>query len=361
MSTPEAAPEAPSKRKLVQQAVILGGFVALAVLMVALTFSRPSAVASTELANAAAPAAPNRAAPTDLATQAADLLANMQSETATPGADRRGGFTDPSRPVEQMTQSEQQQLLAVLQGLGGPPASAPAGEPAPDYQLAHAEQRREARMAPLQGVIVSPTPTEGAGAVGGAGQGTAGDRLRPGTVLEAALVQTLSSDYPGTPWIGMLTRDAYLADGALALPKGSKVLGTTTEDEGPNAILQGRLALQANSIVRPDGVVIALEARALDAAGIGAVPGPTKRHLLAQTGGVLAYALIGAATLGTASGEPVSSQSDLQASAMVGAANQVTPLANRYLNVKPTVTPAAGTPIRIVLTDGLAVAPYREG
>lgn len=178
-----------------------------------------------------------------------------------------------------------------------------------------------------------------------------GSGAAPGTLVRATLAHSVSSDYPGAPWIAMVNTDALRPDGSVAIRKGETIMGTIGTHDGPNAVLQSRLRLDATQIVGLDGVARPVRAAVLDAAGIAAIPGDTNRHLLAQGGGVLAAAVLGAAAASSTSGEPYSTSSEFSAQAAEGAAQQVSPAITKYLNVAPTITVAAGTPITLLLTE----------
>jgi type IV secretory pathway VirB10-like protein len=209
----------------------------------------------------------------------------------------------------------------------------------------------ESRRSPLRGYHPE-TAENAAGAKAAANL----PNVPAGTVIDARLAQDLSSDYPGTPWVATLSRSVYGVGGKLAAPAGMKLLGVTEVSDGPNAVLQGRLALRLQKLILPGGREIPLAARVLDGAGIGAIPGDTNRHVLAQTLGVVAYAVVGAGQGAVTSSEPVSTQAQLQAGTIAGAGQQVQPLANKYLNVTPTVLVRAGASLRVILAAPLGTS-----
>lgn len=348
----EQQTEKTSKKASVMQAAIGVGLLLVFIVIAAVTFTqKPDAPAVR--GNVTPPAPVGRTAPGDFMADSVDTLTALRSQQPTPGP------RTPPLPVDDLSQDQWNQLLDAL----GNPRSGPPTTPAPSasasQQKSQNNELRESRLASLTGVIAANTDKPVAGS--SSDSSSKGRRLPAGTILDGALAQQVSSDYPGSPFIATITRPARLPSGEVAIPAGSKIIGSTALNEGPNAILQGRITLNSAKIVRPDGSEIALESRLLDAAGVGAVPGPTNRHVLAQAGGVLAYALIGASTAASTNNDPLSTGSQYQTEAVQGAGQQVAPVANRYLSVIPTVTPTAGTPVRIVLTDALSVSPYLEG
>lgn len=349
--------ERPTAKKNVTQAVIVLGLI-VAALVVLLTAFRNTAPITTGSSNSPQPAQLPNTRPEQFSEAAAELARlSPESQQANPRSRNRDDTFRASA-------SDPEALLRALTTLGSEPRGAPptphAGPSVPSTPADEdRRQRLQARMAPLKGAIEAPRADVIARTLGGENSradSASSESLTAGTVLFATLDNAVSSDYPGAPWVATISRPARLKNGRVAIPSGSKVVGTTGRDDGPNQILQGRLVLSALKIVTPDGSELSLDARALDAAGIGAVPGPTDRHVLAQAGGVLAYALIGAATVGSTSSEPLSTRSELEGNAVQGAGQQVAPLANRYLSVQPTVVAQPGTALRFVLTDSLAVS-----
>lgn len=252
-------------------------------------------------------------------------------------------------------------LPALLENLTR--RSQPQIAPQPMGPSAGVDEKRDAfhklLASPMGGVVA--VADVNAGGNGGAAPNTAagvGTRtLTPGTVIEGRSKMEVSSDYPGSPFAAITTRPSYFANGDMAIPAGSTIIATVEQDSGPNQILQGRVGLRLSQIVLPDGVVVAVKdtARVLDSRGVAAIPGETNRHILAQTAGVLAGAVLGTARIGSSSSEPYSQRDAVEGEAIAGASEQATPLVQRYLSVQPTVVPAAGTAVRIFLVEPLEI------
>lgn len=349
----EPGGEQQSKKTNVLQAILLVGMLLVFLVIAAVSLTREPDAPRIE-STSTRPAAVGETAPGDFMAQGAGLVGSLRNS-----AERQANTAGEGAAVDTLSQGQWNELLDALGKNPAGPPTAPVPSASTSSLEQAAEARREARLVPPGGVI-EPDDARDSNKESDAQQ-VASDQLPAGTILDGALAQKVSSDYPGSPFVATISRAVRLPNGLLAIPAGSKLIGKTAQDDGPNAIIQGRVTLRAEKIIRPDGSEIALDTRVLDAAGIGAVPGPTDRHVLAQAGGVLAYAVIGATTASSTSGEAFSTGSQFRTEAVQGAGQQVSPLANRYLSVTPTVTPTAGTPIRIVLIDALVVSPYLEG
>jgi type IV secretory pathway VirB10-like protein len=179
--------------------------------------------------------------------------------------------------------------------------------------------------------------------------------LAPGVIVRIRLNGAISTDFPNSSWLGVVTQDVPVRDGSIGIPAGSQVLGTVSTFTGPNRVLQSRAPLAASTIILPNGTLVSPVGDITDADGTGAVAGRTNRHVLAQTGGVLGAAVLGAGAATATSNAPTSTQSALEADAAAGAAQQISPIATQYLNVQPTVTLAAGQTVSLLLTAPLEI------
>lgn len=180
---------------------------------------------------------------------------------------------------------------------------------------------------------------------------TSDRQAAPGTLIRATLAHAVSSDFPGSPWMALVTADAVRPDGSIAVQMGETIMGTIAVHDGPNAVLQSRVTLTAMQIIGQDGTPRPIKAAVLDATGIAGIPGDTSHHVIAQGAGVTAAALLGASAAASTSGDPYSTQAGFQAQAAQGAAQQVQPAISKYLNVMPTTTVPAGTPLTLMLTE----------
>jgi hypothetical protein len=344
----------PRKATVMQATIGVGLLICCVIVIAVLTRQTGNSLAA--FPSREAPVIPDARRDADAFREAAEREALMQGRLRPETQGRRGDAPrDSSRSFDDGMPPEAIDRILEAIGAGGedPTRSGSRAGPIASSPSPQAERIDDAAFAGLACTVCAAdgrgVESAGAGRAGGA----AGARLRPGTVIEATLTQELNSDFPGAPWKAQVDRDVMLADGRIGIAAGSLILGTAGSHTGPNAILQGRMPLNAEMIVRTDGVEIPLQVAVLDAAGMAAVPGPTDRHVVAQAGGVLAYALIGASGAATANSDPVSTDAQFRQQAVAGAGQQVSPLAQRYLQVQPTVRPPRATPMRLVLSAGL--------
>ena len=125
-------------------------------------------------------------------------------------------------------------------------------------------------------------------------------------------------------------------------------------------VIQNRMGLVVKWMVRPDGKRIDFgKSSGTDQAGVGAIPGDVNYHVMAQLGGLAAYAILGLGpSFATAAGAPQSSQDTALKDLTGGFRSQGRDFANKYLNIVPTITVPAGTPMKIFIEDDIYVRPW---
>lgn len=179
-----------------------------------------------------------------------------------------------------------------------------------------------------------------------------GQRLVPtATVIKAVLDQELMSDYTGS-YRGLITHDVYdVTASYIVIPKGSRFIGKCLRISNVNEPIQARMGLTVNWIILPNGKRIDLKKKAdmLDQAGIHAVKDKVNYHFFAQFLGVAAYALISSETSREGSG--IAQDETYEGQVGEAMREQFAPLAAKYLDLVPTITLRAGTPINIFLED----------
>jgi type IV secretory pathway VirB10-like protein len=284
--------------------------------------------------------AETQASPANGAQANARLAAALSGASGTQGADS----------TEDLLRRLDDHLQAPANG--NPRPFVPTTEAAPTAAASRDEKARDSLDAPLTGALAARTDLAVATAAPRHGKApTTAGQLLPGTVIDITTSQATTTDYPGAPWIGVVTRPVLSRSGAVLVPQGAKLLGAVGANAGPNAVIANRTELTAQKLILPNGTVVALSATGLDAEGAAAITGTTDRHLLAQAGGVLAYALIGSAAYSTASTDPISARDQLTQQTAAQATQQAAPLAAKYLAVQPTNHVRPGTPIKIILTE----------
>ena len=187
----------------------------------------------------------------------------------------------------------------------------------------------------------------------------AGQKLIPtGTVIGAVLDQELMSDYIG-PFRALVTHDVYDVSGSfIIMPKGSRVIGRSLRITNVNEPIQARMGLVVRWLILPNGKRISFEKRvaALDQAGVSAIKDKVDYHFFAQFLGVAAYAVLASSTSYQGSG--IAKDTDFEGQLGQSLREQYAPLAAKYLNLVPTITLEAGTPLKIFIEDDIYAFPW---
>ncbi|CDH24124.1 TrbI/VirB10 family protein [Xenorhabdus bovienii] len=185
------------------------------------------------------------------------------------------------------------------------------------------------------------------------------EKLQVGSEINAITTYTAISDYTGGSMKAMVTHDVYDATNSYILaPKGSQLMIKAIRASGVNEVIQNRLAFTVQWLILPDGNRIDFrKASVLDRMGTPAVEGDeVDRHLFAQIMGVAAYALVGTKTSYEGSGD---GNESFAGNLGEGARNQASGIAQKYLQIVPTVTLHVGAPIRIIIEDEMFIKPWK--
>lgn len=185
-----------------------------------------------------------------------------------------------------------------------------------------------------------------------------GQKLLPVTaVIRAALDQKVMSDYTG-PYRARVLDDVYdVSKRYILIPKGSTIDGRSLRIANVNEPIQARMAMTVNWIVLPNGHKIDFSRQyALDREGVAAIRDKVNRHFLAQFLGVAAYAVLTSES--SRSGSGFNSDRTLSGDIGESARREFAPLAEKYLNLVPTITLRPGTPLRIYIAEELYIDPW---
>jgi type IV secretion system protein VirB10 len=110
-----------------------------------------------------------------------------------------------------------------------------------------------------------------------------------GTVIAAVLETAFDSTHPGSAR-ALVQRDIYGFDGSrILIPRGSRLYGTYATGLDPG---ERRAIIQWNRLVRPDGVMIALDSPASDPLGRAGITGDVDSRFLARFGGALLQSVL---------------------------------------------------------------------
>ena len=167
--------------------------------------------------------------------------------------------------------------------------------------------------------------------------------LRPGTILEIEITQTLTSQNSliGDRFSGRLARDIYTDDGVLAVPAGSEVRGEVIEVTPLKRVGgQASIGIAFTELVPPIGPPIGLKASFVE---VGANRKGDKKKIIA---GAIAGAILGRVIGGKGAGEVL-------AGAAVGAAAG-TAVVGAKADGKEAVIPA-GEVVGLVLEEVVTV------
>ena len=185
-----------------------------------------------------------------------------------------------------------------------------------------------------------------------------GHLLPAGSVIHTVMNRTIRSDYLGH-YSAIVARDVYdVSRRFILIPKGSKVIGEVRPLQNVNQIIQSRLGFTARWVVLPDGrkIDFASKADATDQVGTNALKDQVNNHWGWRLFGVAAYALVG--TQSSYQGSGYNNNSSYAGEVGQGAREMARPLAQRFINLQPTVIIRHGQPLKLDLYDDLTIVPW---
>lgn len=231
--------------------------------------------------------------------------------------------------------------------------AAPSGQSAPDGARQASDVQRPA-VVNTQGLTADEQFVQRIASE--AGSAKAGRMEAPratvaqGTLIAAVLETSLNSDLPGYVR-AVISRDVKSFDGSnLLIPRGSRVIG---EYKSGLAVGQTRAFILWTRLIRPDGVSIALASPATDASGSNGVSGKVDTHFGKRFGAAILLSMIsaGGQAVGGGGGTLV----------IAGPAQAASSVAQRDINIPPTVRVPAGQAIRIFVARDLDFSPVSGG
>jgi len=179
-----------------------------------------------------------------------------------------------------------------------------------------------------------------------------------GTVISASLVTGINSDLPGRV-IAQVTENLYdtVSGEHLLIPQGSRVIGSY---DSVVAFGQSRALVIWQRIIMPDGSSVVIEnLPATDAAGYAGLEDEVNFHTWRLIKGVALSTLLGIGTELTFGSDENELLSALRESTQDSAKQVGQRLAQRNLNIQPTITVRPGWPLRIIVHKDLMLRPIR--
>ena len=165
-----------------------------------------------------------------------------------------------------------------------------------------------------------------------------------GAVIQAVLETALDSTRAG-PARAIVSRDVRSFDGTRVLiPRGSRLYGEYKADLSPG---QNRAMIQWTRLMRPDGVVIALDSPSADPLGRAGVKGKVNSHFFARFGNTLMQTVLNLG-IGYATNEATKGTVILGLPGSVQ--NVATPQSE---TIRPTLKVAQGTPVSVFVARDL--------
>jgi type IV secretory pathway VirB10-like protein len=185
-------------------------------------------------------------------------------------------------------------------------------------------------------------------------------QVMAGGVIAASLITGINSDLPGLV-VAQVTENVYdtVTGRALLIPQGARLIGAY---DSVVAFGQSRALIVWRRIVLPDGSSIEIDnLPATDAAGYAGLEDEVDRHTFTLLKGVALSTLLGVGTQLSIG----SSQSDLvraiRQSTQQNASTTGRRIAEKNLNIQPTITVRPGFPLRVIVHKDLVLKPYRGG
>jgi type IV secretion system protein VirB10 len=182
-------------------------------------------------------------------------------------------------------------------------------------------------------------------------------QVMAGTVLPASLVTGINSDLPGLV-IAQVTENVYdtVSGHHLLIPQGTRLTG---KYDSVVAFGQSRALVIWNRLIMPDGSSIVIEnLPATDTAGYAGLEDEVDIHTWRLIKGVVLATLLGVGTELSLGEEESDLVQALRESAQSNTNRAGQRLAERNLNIQPTITVRPGWPIRVIVRKDLILRPY---
>ena len=184
--------------------------------------------------------------------------------------------------------------------------------------------------------------------------------IPPGTVIQAVTKNAMGSDFPG-PVAMVVQEPVYSVDGRYVLiPAGVTLTGRSVSSNNINEAIAPRLGATIKWLSFPDGrsVDLGKASTALNTDGLGGIDAERDLHIGAQAWGVLVSLAFSSPGYLLDSGGILSPR-QAALSGLAAGSNQIGQrIGSKYLNVQPTKTVEAGTPVAIFIEAPITLPAY---
>jgi type IV secretion system protein VirB10 len=188
------------------------------------------------------------------------------------------------------------------------------------------------------------------------------ETVRQGKFLDCVLVNELRADLVDSPVIAMVSRDFVGLDGRYVLvPAGAKLLGEAGRIQN---LQQERVYIKFDRLLFPDQRSAYFPVRkvsGVDSMGAVGVAGDVDRHFLLQFGAAVVLGVldgVGAAVQSPSAGTNPTLRDLVMARASGNFSTVIGGVIQKYANVVPTVTVAAGAKMKVFFAEDVRLSPY---
>jgi type IV secretion system protein VirB10 len=188
------------------------------------------------------------------------------------------------------------------------------------------------------------------------------ETVRQGKFLDCVLVNELRADLVDSPVIAMVSRDFVGLDGRYVLvPAGAKLLGEAGRIQN---LQQERVYIKFDRLLFPDQRSAYFPVRkvsGVDSMGAVGVAGDVDRHFLLQFGAAVMLGVldgVGAAVQSPSAGTNPTLRDLVMARASGNFSTVIGGVIQKYANVVPTVTVAAGAKVKVFFAEDVRLSPY---
>lgn len=184
--------------------------------------------------------------------------------------------------------------------------------------------------------------------------------LPVGTEIPAQFLRKANSDINTSQIKGIVSHDVYDIDKRYVLiPKGSEIIMKVVKASTVNEVIQNRMGMSVSWLVLPNGKKIDLsKSVGLDREGMGAIKDKVDYHLAVQFLAVAAYAVVGSSSSYRGTG----GDNDGNFGGAIGqeGRQQASSMAQKYLNILPTIIIRPGQSFYVALDDEVYVSPWKN-